>query len=108
MRDSLLKGYNQYYFIRQFFSDYWMSCGVLNRKRDLEQLIQWAERKRISGVQRWYQTLLLDEEQRLWKYERRSPLAVQIAYIGTTLSQILNQFSQTGYYKGYANQYRHR
>lgn len=107
MPDSLLKQYKQQNTLNQFFSDYWTLCGVLNRKNDLEQLIRWTTRKRLTAPRRLYERLLIDEENRLWKYERRSPLACTLARIAVSLNALLNPTPKYRYTKGYATKYRY-
>lgn len=106
MPDSLLKQYKQQNNLRQFISDYWTICGILNRKYDLEQLVAWATRKRLAAPRQLYQRLLIDEDKRLWKYERRSPLAARFAQIAVSLNALLNP-PRSRYTKGYASKYRY-
>lgn len=106
MPDSLLKQYKQQNNLHQFASDYWTICGILNRKNDLEQLVAWAIRKRLAAPRQLYQRLLIDEDNRLWKYERRSPLATRLAQFAISLNTLLNP-QQSRYVKGYASKYRY-
>lgn len=47
--------------------------GVLNRRAELQQLIHWSKRKRLSHPQKLYQFRLQDEEIRLNRYLVRYP-----------------------------------
>ena len=42
--------------------------GILKRRYELQQLIQWAKRKRLSRPRKLYQSRLQDEEFRLNRY----------------------------------------
>jgi len=44
-----------------------------HRRADLERLIQWTVRKRLTGPRAHYQMLLADTEQHLLKYQLRRP-----------------------------------
>ena len=43
------------------------------RQADLERLVRWATRKRLSGPRAHYQVLLIDTEQRLLQHQLRHP-----------------------------------
>ena len=90
MSQSLLKQYQYRNRLRTFLADYWNTCGVLHRRNDLEQLIDWAKRKRFAGVCRAYTQRLIDEENRLWRLERRSPFATQLASIAVSINTFLS------------------
>lgn len=105
MPDSPLKEY-QHKALPQFFSTYWSICGSLNRKHDLEQLIAWATRKHLTRPLAHYQKLLIDEEQRLWRYQQRHPLASTFAELAVSLSDYINPKTKTAYFRGHAAKYR--
>ncbi|GIL14740.1 MAG: hypothetical protein BroJett038_34600 [Chloroflexota bacterium] len=107
MPDSLLKDYQHTNALPRFFSSYWSICGTLNRKHDLEQLVAWATRKRLIRQLALYRKLLIDEEQRLWRYQRHYPLAATLAELAVSLSNFLNPKPKATYFRGYAAKFRH-
>jgi hypothetical protein len=107
MPDSLFKHYRHINSPDRFFSHYWSVCGSLNRKHDLEQLIAWATQKRLARPLAHYQKLLIDEEQRLWRYQQRHSFTFAIAELAVVLSDVLNPKPKHTYFKGYAAKYRY-
>lgn len=47
--------------------------GVLTRRQDLNELIAWAKRRRLTEVRRCYERRLEDEETRLNRYAVQRP-----------------------------------
>lgn len=82
---------------------FWQIFHAYRRIEDIEQLIEWAEKKNL-GVQYWYKQLLYDEDARLFKnaVEKRSiGVAARLLY---RISSIL--FPRPEYFpKGYAKKY---
>jgi len=105
MPDSLLKQYQQRSTIRTALDTYWSVCQTLQRRDDLAQLIQWATRKRLSKPRSLYQHLLVQEEQRLWRYERRAPQVTTLAKLLVGLNALLNPVPKSRYRPGYAASY---
>lgn len=103
MPDSPLKQY-QHNSLSQFFSTYWSVCGLLHRKHDLEQLIQWATRKKLDNPRRFYARLCIDTEQRLWHWQRHAPYASTLAECAVNLARLFSGKEQ--YRKGYASKFR--
>src|SRR5579859_3183959 len=78
---------------------------ILSRYRELEHLIEWATRKKLSGPCRLYQSRLADEEQRLTRIAWRSPNVLSLA---RWLYCAIQLISPTPHYraKGSASKYR--
>lgn len=85
----------------------WRSMDVfvdmLNSRDDLEDLIKWARRKRLTGVRRHYQQLLGETEERLLFYQLRSRRIFGLAQWVYALKQQLQP--SPAYYRGYASKY---
>ena len=54
---------------------------TMNRRAELERLIEWANRKRLAGPRRAYQSRYWDEERRLLHYRVDVPQLVNHARI---------------------------
>lgn len=54
----------------------WSVLRLLNRQAELEQLIAWAERKRLAGPLRCYTFHLRDTERLLFRYRVNNSAAV--------------------------------
>ena len=79
----------------------------LYRRADLERLVHWATRKRLSGPRTHYQTLLVDTEQRLLQCQLRHPrLAWWLRFIFGLITQVFAP--RYHYRKGAAAKYRMR
>jgi hypothetical protein len=52
-----------------------------------------------------YQRLLVQEEQRLWQYQHRSPFFAEIAQAAVFLNMLVNP--RTRYRKNYADKYNY-
>ena len=102
MSDSLIDNFQRKQRFRKAFQDYWAVCAILHRRNDLAQLIAWAKTKRLEKPEAYYWFLLSEEEQRLWRCERRNPRVTQVAKFLVTLSGLLNRPIQNRYRKGYA------
>lgn len=59
-------------FSHSFYDVYW----YLNRKRELNRLINWASRKKLRGPLRLYQNRLIDTEKKLLCYKFHSTCLV--------------------------------
>jgi len=105
MPDSLLKQYQHYNSLQTSLDTYWSACHLLHRRNDLAQLVRWAKRKRLAKPRNLYQYLLLQEEQRLWRYEHRAPFITSFAKFLVGLSDLLNPTSKHKYRRGYAATY---
>jgi hypothetical protein len=73
----------------------------LNRQDELQRLIQWADRKKLSGPCRAYNTRLDDEEHRLFRYQLSVPHLIGLARILHTLKIFICP-AQPYYTTGYA------
>lgn len=61
---------------------FWSLLRTLNRRAELERLVAWAARKRLTGPRELYRSRLLDEEVRLARQAIMSPrLVVTLAYL---------------------------
>lgn len=77
-----------------------------NRYNELHKLIQWAQRKRLSGPLRLYQIRLEDEEKRLFRYTIASPRLVAIARLLFLFNRLITPAPQY-FPKGSASAYRY-
>lgn len=102
MPDSLLKQYQPNSF-SDFCSTYWTVCSLLHCKHDLEQVVRWATRKNLSRPRQFYTRLLIDIDQRLWHWQRRSPLACHVADIAVSFALLFK--TKKSFYKGYGAQF---
>jgi len=57
----------------------WNILRLLNRRAELERLLRWAERKRLTGPRRCYAFHLVDVERLLFRYRVNSPAATRWA-----------------------------
>jgi hypothetical protein len=80
------------------------TLATLNRRDDLSQLVQWAERKRLSGPLKPYQARLADEEIRLNRIAIQHPRLYRRARALHWLRWFISPTPR--YYKGYAAKYR--
>lgn len=68
---------NIYHFYRQEFKDtcqkFFLILHGLNRRDELQRLVQWAEQKHLSHPLRLYQNRLADEQKRLLRYRAEYP-----------------------------------
>jgi hypothetical protein len=53
--------------------DHWRIVNALHQRDDLERLVQWSKRKRLSGVAGYYRRLLLDQEGKLFTKQMHFP-----------------------------------
>jgi len=83
---SILARYQHKIRLATFFSAYWTVCGCLHRINKLQRLIAWAKRKKLAPQQQYYQNQWVEEENRLWRYQIRAPLATQLATIAVWIS----------------------
>ena len=63
------------------WQQFWVIYRCLERRADLERLIVWAARKRLSGPLNLYQTRLSDEEQRLFRHRIHHPRPLWYAHV---------------------------
>jgi len=103
MPDSILRQYQQNSF-SVFCSTYWAVCGLLHRKRGIEQLGAWATRKNLTRPRQFYTHLLIDIDQRLWHWQRRAPFASSVAEFAVSFASIFA--SKEEFRKGYASKFR--
>jgi hypothetical protein len=100
---------NKHYFIclRQLWLMWQALTNVLHlmqRRDTLENLVDWAQRKRLVHVQKHYQQLLIDLENRLFWHEVRSGQIIGVArWIHCFRTQL--QPSPKYYPRGYASKY---
>jgi len=88
-----------------FLNDIIGLIRVLSRQDDLQQLFQWAKRKRLSRPQKLYQSRLHDEEIRLNRYLVRYP--TMTVWAGRIHGLWRSLAPKTHYYRhGYAAKYR--
>lgn len=70
---------------------FWPLLHTLNRRAELERLIAWATRKRLTGPREFYRSRLLDEEMRLSRYAITAPRWV------VTLAYLLHNFNRLAF-----------
>lgn len=87
---SILNSYQHKIKLTSFFSAYWTVCGCLHRINKLQRLIAWAKRKKLKSQQYAYQNQWVEEENRLWRYQIRSPHATKIAKIAVWMSDFIS------------------
>jgi hypothetical protein len=87
---SILASYQRQIRLKTFFSAYWTVCGCLHRINKLQRLIAWAKRKKLAPQQQYYQDQWVEEENRLWRYQIRSPHATRIAKIAVWISDLIS------------------
>ena len=61
----------------------------MNQRAELGRLVTWAERKRLDGPKRWYQSLFDGTEQALWRHRVRTPGAVRWAKLVYWLRRVV-------------------
>ncbi len=88
------------------WQEVWSIVYILNRRSELERLVAWATRKRLTGPRRLYRSRLLDEEIRLSKYTVMSPgYAVTLAYLVHFSNRLVfppHRYMRRGAAAGYA------
>lgn len=73
---------------------------------DLERLILWARRKRLSNPKRLYEKRLVEVEEKVFRYRLRYPrLVMLVSILQTFFTQI--KFQPYYYTKGSAAKYRY-
>jgi hypothetical protein len=92
--------------VRFSFREVYRILCILNRQFELEQLVQWAERKHLSRPLRLYRNRLADEESCVLRYRVDSPRLFAYAHL---LFQLNNLISSPPRYpaKGSAKMYRY-
>lgn len=73
--------------VREFCAVY----RALNRRSELERLLAWAARKRLSGPRRLYEKRYADVERALFRYGRRSPHLVNRARVLHWIGRLINK-----------------
>ncbi len=96
--------YQQYYFA---WNDFNTVLGALHRRTELEELIQWAARKRLSGPAKLYRSRHTDEETIIARVATRSPLLFFWARAGFHLNRVVSAKLQYKP-KGSAARYRYK
>lgn len=83
---------------------FWRIFCLMDRRVDLERLVRWAKRKRLTGPERWYRLLLMDTERLLSTHNMRHPLFYSITIF---LYEIASSLAPQRYYvrKGAAAKY---
>ena len=72
---------------------------------ELTELMQWAERKRLKGPQRFYKMRLHEVDQRLfWHQVKHQKLVSLVRWLHVAYYQIIAK--PTRYKRGYASKYR--
>ena len=93
-----------YKFWRSWYQ-FWWFVRAYERRDELERLIDWAERKRLSGVRWAYHNRLMDEEGRINSQGIRHMTLARRAWWLYRLNKFV--FGEPQYYpKGYAAKYR--
>jgi hypothetical protein len=85
--------------------EFWAILYALNRRGELERLIRWAARKRLTGPLKCYQHRLDDEDRRIWRYTVQSPRLVAWAHRVHRLNKLINpapRYLARGSAAGYA------
>jgi hypothetical protein len=97
--------YHQPKFRYSLWEFYSILC-CLNRREDLNHLIQWAERKNRHAPLRLYQNRLVDEEKRRFCYTINQPRLTAIAHFAFRINRLIS--GTPGYLlKGSARVYRY-
>jgi hypothetical protein len=78
---------------------------ALERQAELEELIAWAQRKRLKRPLKHFQIRLLDEEQRLAFYNMRHPKLLEFCeWLRIFRAQIKG--NRSGFKRGKVSKYR--
>jgi len=72
------------------FSELYSMLCSLNRRNELNRLVDWAERKKLFHPLRLYRIRLADEERRILHYRLKSPRMLRAAYFLHSLSRFIN------------------
>jgi hypothetical protein len=83
---------------------FWRIYSVFERRAELQELVVWAKRKRLKGVERAYYTRLSDEERRLFQAYFHHPHLTRFAHALHVLKRLFAPNPR--YYSGYAAKYR--
>src|SRR5688572_9750494 len=101
---------NQYYVRKSSFGlcfrELYRILCILNRHKELERLVQWAARKRLTGPLKMYRNRLADEERRLLRYSVDFPRLFAYARLLFQFNHIINSAPRYPA-KGSAKAYRY-
>jgi hypothetical protein len=93
----------------------WLAfCAVyrtLNRKGELERLVQWASRKKLAGPKNAYERKIVEEERRLIRHASQSPRLVRWAHLLRWLSLAIRttpKYAVRGSASAYRSDYSYR
>jgi hypothetical protein len=100
------KALSHLHYTRRYWHVLWSVYRNLEHQQDLQQLIVWADRKRLSGVRRAYEHRLADEEQRLFNLKLCAPHLTRYAKVLWQCKQLL--IPPPRYRPGYAKRYQSR
>lgn len=91
------------YIVWRAIWDFHCILSAVQRQDDLDNLVKWTKRKRLSGPRHYYQSLLRDTEMLLIKYTLRHPRTVEAARWCYCLWRMINP---RRYQRGYGRKYR--
>src|SRR5258706_14237557 len=70
--------------------EFWAILHAFNRRSELQRLVIWAKRKRLSGPRKLYQNRFADEERRLFVYTLSSPRLTKVAHLLHWLNHLIS------------------
>jgi hypothetical protein len=95
---------SRFIFEESSWDKFWRIYSVLERRAELQELVVWAKRKRLYGVERAYNLRLSDEERRLFYAQLLHPHLTRLIHFLHALKRLFA--SNPRYYSGYTVKYR--
>jgi hypothetical protein len=86
--------------------DYRLILSSLQQEQELANLTQWAKRKRLKGVSKYYESLLWSIQSKLMSFRWKNRRIYEIAVWSQCLA--LQLLPKATYQKGYAKKYSRR
>ena len=93
--------YSGFWRLKFFWQDYCAMWRCLNLRDELDELVEWAERKRLGKQRAYYQSLHQAEESRLLLFRVRYPKLVWFVI----LCRALVSFLPNPYRREYDDEY---
>lgn len=106
--ESIMYSNSQFWRLYLFWQSYYRCSHLLrllHTRKELQELIEWANRKRLSGtVGRAYRRKLIEIEQQISALGMRSPQSARWAHVLYYLNRFVS--IRQKHYRGYAARYR--
>lgn len=90
MHNIIRRSATRFNILCHHWQQFWWLFHRYARIADLERLIAWARRKRLSGPRNYYQYLLETEHTHLMRYTIREPQLSRWARVVYEVSTVLN------------------